>query len=92
MFIRVEVGRLGGYVVNNAGEVLSSSLLALSWPGDRCPRKAVDLVRPGPQGPKVPMAPKTSSKQPSISCQIGCPLKRTLCTSGLIVLQLYLIV
>ena len=38
--------------MNNTGDVLSSSLLALSWPGDRCPRKAVGLVGPGPQGPK----------------------------------------
>jgi len=44
--------------VNNAGDVLSSSLLALSWPGNRCPRKAVGLVGPGPHGPKVLLAPK----------------------------------
>jgi len=36
--------------VNNTGDVLPSSILPLSWPGDRCPRKAVGLVGPGPQG------------------------------------------
>jgi len=30
--------------VNNVGDVLTSSVFSLSWPGDRSPRKAVGLV------------------------------------------------
>jgi len=34
--------------VNEAGDVLLSSILALLWPGDQCHRKVVGLVGPGP--------------------------------------------
>jgi len=34
--------------MNNMGDVPPSSLIALLWSGDLCPRKVVGLVRPGP--------------------------------------------
>ena len=57
VFILVEVSWLCCEQHGRGPAELRILSLVAGGPVRRCPRKAVGLVGPGPQGPKLPMAP-----------------------------------